>query len=69
MSQQLVPVLVTIKNGVVDGVTIARDEEHLEELFLKENQDYGREPHDAEYENGYAELEDVTICMTWANKE
>lgn len=63
----MTPILVTIKNGVVDSATIARNGAHLEQLFMKENADHGRIANSDEVEDGYVELEDVTICMTWAS--
>ena len=50
---------------MIENVIIAEDGEHLEELFLKECLDYGHNPLDFEYEDGYAELEDATISMAW----
>lgn len=47
---------------------ICRDGTELEELFVKENEDYGRETCGAEMADGYVELEDITICMCWADK-
>lgn len=62
----VMPLLITIKNGVVDEAVVARDSGHLEELFKQANRDHGRETNDDEMMDGYVELEDVTICMTWA---
>lgn len=62
----MTPCLVTIKKGVVDGILICQDGKHLEETFIQLNQDYGRETNSDEMDEGYVELEDVTICMCWA---
>ena len=61
-----IPLLVTIKNGVVDEAVIAEDGQHVEQLFIQECSLYGRETNSDELANGYVELEDVTICITWA---
>jgi len=64
----MIPSLVTIINRLVDSLVIARDGKHLEKLFLKEVSEYGVEPTDIDYDNGYIDLEDATICMVWAEK-
>jgi hypothetical protein len=63
----LTPILITLVDGILDTsrVVIAEDGEHLEKLFTKECEDYGHSPFDEEYDNGYAELEDATIYMSW----
>jgi len=63
-----VPLLVTIVNGVVENAIVANDGEHLEELFENECEDFGHSPVDFEYDDGYVELEDATICMVWGSK-
>lgn len=63
----MVPCLVTIKNGVVDYIKICKDSADLEARFEKKNRDHGRETNSEEMDDGYVELEDVTICMTWAD--
>lgn len=63
----MTPILVVIKNNVVDSATICRDAEDLETLFAQECSDYGVEACDVNFDDGYMELEDGTsICMTWA---
>lgn len=62
---EMTPVLITLVDGILDTVVIAEDGEHLEKLFTKECEDYGHSPFDEEYDNGYAELEDATIYMSW----
>jgi hypothetical protein len=64
-----VPLLVTIVNGVVENAIVANDGKHLEELFKTECEDYyGHTPIDYEYDDGYSELLDATICMVWATQ-
>lgn len=64
----MIPTLVVIRNGVVDKVIICNDATTLENLFHEESIDRGRPPTQQELDNGYAELEDTTICMSWAEK-
>ena len=64
----MIPILVVIKNNVVDTATVCRNAEDLEALFAQECSDYGVEACDVNFDDGYMELEDGTsICMTWAN--
>lgn len=65
----LVPMLITIKEGLVYSAKIAKNRTHLEDLFLIENECYGREPNDQDFDNGFVELEGITICMVWAEKD
>lgn len=65
----MTPILVIIKNNVVDSVIVCRDSSDMETLFAQECSDYGVEACDVNYEDGYMELEDGTsICMTWARQ-
>jgi len=61
------PILIESKSGIVSNVVIAKNEEHLEELFTQLCEDYGVIPVDENFENGYIELEcNTSICMCWA---
>ena len=66
--QQIVPLLVTIKDNVVYSAVAYRDAEQLEAAFIAENEAYGRETNDHEMDDGYADLEDATLCMVWATR-
>lgn len=61
----MIPVLVTIKNSVVAEAVAYRSAEQLEAAFVQANRDYGRETNSDEMDNGYADIEDATLCMTW----
>lgn len=64
----LTPVLITIKNGTVDTAVIQKNALDLEKSFKEEVEQYGVEPCDVDFDNGYIELEcGTTICMTWAD--
>jgi len=62
----MTPTVVIIKNGVTESVTICKNQEDAEQLFVQENKNYGRETNSEELDNGFVELEDVTICLCWA---
>ena len=60
----MTPILVVIKKYAI----VCRDAEDLEGLFSQECSDRGIEANDANFDDGFMELEDGTsICMTWAN--
>jgi hypothetical protein len=62
----LTPLLVVIKNNVVKSAVLYKSAEQLEKAFTEECFSYGVEPTDANFDNGYMELEDGTsINMTW----
>ena len=64
----MTPVLITIKNGIVDTAVIQKNALDLEKSFKEEVEQYGVEACDVDFENGYIELEcGATICMTWAD--
>jgi len=65
----MIPTLVTIRNGIVDQVVICEDGKELEDRFVAENRAFGRETNAEEMDEGYVELEEVTICMCWATSE
>ena len=57
--------LVTIRENVVYNVVSYMTSDHLERAFITECEAYGVVPCDANFDNGYMELEDGTsICMT-----
>jgi len=64
-----VPVLVIVRNGIVDETVAARDGQELELLFdaAVSARTGGRRPETADLDNGYAELADGTVvAMSWA---
>jgi len=63
----LTPILTVIKNNTINSAKIFKSAEELEEAFTKECSDHGVEPNEANFDDGYLELEDTTsINMTWA---
>lgn len=65
----MIPLVIVLKNGVVDEATIFQNEIDAETRFITENVDRGRDTNSDELDNGYVELEDATICLTWASFE
>ena len=64
------PILVVIKNNVVDIAIVCKSAEQLEKRFTNECKSYGIEPVDYNFDDGYMQLEDGTsICMIWAENE
>jgi hypothetical protein len=62
---QVVYLVVTIRENVVYEVQWASTSENMERLFHDECSKWGVEPTDVNYDDGYMELEDGTsICMT-----
>lgn len=66
--QQIVPLLITIKENVVHDAVAYRDQEQLEAAFIDANRAHGRETNDHEMDDGYVDLEDMTLCMVWATR-
>jgi len=68
LSNNLIPVLITIKDNVVQEAMICKSAKQLEQKFKKECLDYGVCPNENNYDDGYMLLEDGTsICMTWSS--
>ena len=63
----LVPmIVVTNTDGLVVDIYACADKEDQQEAFSGECRSYGYVPHDGDYENGYAALEEVTVQMVSA---
>jgi len=60
----LIPmIVVTDTAGLVVEIYACANQEDQQEAFSVECRAYGYVPHDGDYENGYAALEDVTVQM------
>lgn len=64
----MIPVLVVIEHSVVKEAVAYRSAEQLEAAFVAKNQEYGRETNSDEMDDGYVDLADATICMTWVGR-
>jgi len=62
----MIPTVVVIKDGVTESVEICEDGEAAELAFAREVSCYGVEAGEQDYDDGYIELEDATICICWA---
>ena len=60
----LIPmIVVTNTDGLVVDIYACADREDQCEAFSGECRSYGYVPHDGDYENSYAALEEVTVQM------
>lgn len=63
----MLPLLVTIKDGVVDEVVVCQNSADLEAKFKAACKARGRKIGEDRLDDGYAEFEGGSVCMTWAS--
>ena len=64
----LIPmIVVTNTDGLVADIYACANREDQREAFSVECRSYGYVPHDGDYANGYAKVEEVTVQMVNAS--